>query len=159
MDRERAAAEQRAEAVDAGPVVDPLDQAVLDGVGRGVDQLVHDVGGIDQLDGARRLGRPEVLRPAEERVHRSRDQHVEVRAELDLTAVAVVRDVVVVVRHHRRQDHLEAEAFDRDRQAVQVRLVGLGARPQQELTLHAAPVHHQEPSGPDRAGQRHRASP
>jgi hypothetical protein len=46
----------------AGPVVYLLDESSFDRVGRDVHELVHHVGGVDEVDNADLLARPEVLR-------------------------------------------------------------------------------------------------
>jgi hypothetical protein len=63
---------------------------------------------------------------------------------------------VVMVRHRRRQDQLDLAPRRRHRQAVQIRLVGLLVRPQQELSLYAPPVDHQEPTRQHLPWERHR---
>src|SRR5213078_1381383 len=58
---QRAALEQRGEAIDPGPVMDPLDQVIEDRIGSGVGQLVEDGLATYEPDDAGLLGRPEVL--------------------------------------------------------------------------------------------------
>jgi hypothetical protein len=60
--------QQGGEPVDAGPVVDPVDQVVLHRIGRGVDQLVHHRVAVDQLHHADLLRRPEVFPAPPERI-------------------------------------------------------------------------------------------
>jgi hypothetical protein len=148
--------QERAQPVHARPVMHPLDEQPGHRVGRRVHQLVHHVRRVHQLDHARRIRRPEVLTPPSQRVHRPRDQAVEVLPKLHLAPVPVVHHAVVMVRHRRRQDELDLVSRRRHRQAVQIRLVGLLVRPQQEFSLHAPPVDHQEPTGQHLPWERHR---
>jgi hypothetical protein len=134
----------------------PLDEQPGHRVGRRVHQLVHHVRRVHQFDDARLIRRPEVLTPPSQRVHRPRDQAVEVLPKLHLAPVPVVQHAVVMVRHRRRQDELDFISRRRHRQAVQIRLVGLLVRPQQEFSLHAPPVDHQEPTGQHLPWERHR---
>ena len=44
------AGEQAVEGVDAGPVGDGVDEAILDRVGEGVDDLVDDIAAVDEVN-------------------------------------------------------------------------------------------------------------
>jgi hypothetical protein len=94
---ERALAEQGGEAVHAGPLVNAFDQPILDRVGRRIDQLAQDVGGVDEADDAHLLGGPQVLPAAPEGVLALREQLVEMFGERGEGAVAIEEDGVVVL--------------------------------------------------------------
>ena len=61
LDGDRSAREALAERARARPVADAVDQVVLHGVGQEVHELREPVGGLDEVDRVRLLGRPEVL--------------------------------------------------------------------------------------------------
>ena len=147
--------QERGQPVDARPVVNPLDESVLDRVGRRVDKLVHDVSCVDEPDEAQRFARPEVLPATAQRVHGLRDELVQVLGELDDAPVAVEQDDVVMVGEDRRQDQVDAEALSRLGEAVQHRVVGGTVRTQEELPLRTATVEHVEAPRQDLTWDRH----
>src|SRR6188474_3242636 len=132
------AREERRQAVDAGPVVDALDEVVEDGVGRDVHQLVDHGLAVDEPDDAGLLGRPEVLPTAAQGVLAARKELVEMLDELGIPAGPVEDHGVVVVAHRARQDHVDVAAHGGVDEAVEERVVGRVVWPQQELALGAA---------------------
>jgi hypothetical protein len=66
--------------------VRPVDQVILDRVGRGVDQFVQHGVAADELHHADLLRRPEVLPSSPERVLAAREDHVKPLDELRIAS-------------------------------------------------------------------------
>ncbi len=147
--------QQGGQPVDARPVVDALDQPILDGVGGHVHQLAHDGVGVDEMDDAHLLGRPHILPAPAERVLTFGEELVEMLGEGREGAVTIEDHGVMVVGHGARQEHVDAKALRRLGEAVEERVVGFPIGTQQELPLGAAARDHVEAAGDDFAGERH----
>jgi hypothetical protein len=73
-----------------------------------VGQLVEHVVGVAELNDAGRFGGPQVFAPAEERVHRGRDEAMQDLEKLGQAAPGIGDDAVPVVGHHDEPVHLDA---------------------------------------------------
>ena len=87
-----APAEQRGQSVDAGPVMHFLDEPILDRIGRDVDELVHHVDGVHEVNDTDLLACPEVFPPATPRILTLGQELVEMLRER--------RDVAVAIEDH-----------------------------------------------------------
>lgn len=144
MGDKRTAFEERIETVEAGPVMHTLDKVILDRIRGGVRELRQHVGRVDETHETRRFTGPEVLPSPAKRILRPGHELVQVLGELDDRSVSVVEDRVMVVRHHNRENYLDAETPRGVRQAVQERVVGRMVGTQEKLPLRTATSEHVE---------------
>jgi len=151
--------EQRRHRVEARPVMNALDEEILDRVRCRVDELVDDIGALDKMNDADLFAGPKVLPATAQGVLSLGEHLVEVLDELDDVSVAVEDVGVVVVGHRLGQQDLDAEPLRGLRKAVGERVVGLGVRAQQKLSLGAATSDHVEASSNDLTRERHRDRP
>lgn len=84
-------------AVEAGPLADLIDEVILDGIGRRVDQLVDHSVPVEQARRTRLDGRPEVLLAPPSRVQAAREHLVQMLHEGWQVAAAVEDDGMVVI--------------------------------------------------------------
>src|SRR5207249_1570824 len=120
------------------PVVDAFDQAILDRVRRGIDDLVDDRGTVEEACNARFLGGPKVLPSTTQCVLATREQLVKMFDELRASPVAIEDDCMVMVRFGDRDEHGDIEARCGDTETIEERVVRGLIRPEQKLALRTS---------------------
>ena len=139
-------------------MMDLLDNVIGDGIHKGVDHLGEDVFGLDQFHRGGLGRRPHRFPAPVEGVLVLGDQLVKMRQELGQFAFDVDDARVVMVRHGRGEDDLDAVLLGRDGEAIDEGVVTFGGWAQEEATLRTPPRDHVHPTGDDRARKRHAPS-